>query len=175
MTAVSTEDQQAASTEIGNFFLTDVYEQTLRAMLTKHAAHWVYWAPKTMAYPDRPSYLWDLHHLALRGHRQSGKTEAIVRSVCQGDVVISYNTRTRDDFVRRLEERLGKDHGVYNHTAIGIKRLIAAENPLELYKPRHIWVDDALWVFDRKLDKRAFAKWIIDQYGHAVPTVISIG
>ena len=178
MTAVSTEDRKAASTGIGNFFLTDVYTQSLKTMMDAHERHFFHWAPKWFNDPTRPAFVWEMRAIGIGGHRQSGKTETIVRLVWRGDVVISYNTYQRAELERRLVTAYGPDHGVILLTGRGLQRHIREKKENHIGRPARVWIDDAKWVFQKILDPDQFAVWLSSQFLDDImktPLVVKIG
>jgi len=175
MTAVSTEDRKAASTGIGNTFLTDVYTKTLDTLMLASERYFIRNAQQWFV---SPAFIWDLRAVSIGGHRQSGKTQTIVQKVWRGDVVVCYNTHRRTEMENLLVKAYGPDHGVILLTGRGLQRHIRERKENHIGRPARVWIDDAKWVFQKLLDPDQFAMWLLNQFVDDLmktPLVVKIG
>lgn len=182
MTAVSTEDFNAASTEIGTTVGKpyDVYIRTLEELVTMTENAWK--TKVSAKHPDTFANLsiWDTHGVSVGGARQTGKSRAIAHLANPDDLVVCYNQEFCDQMLQLLPYR-GEESVIPTilsapRMAKWIeRRLKNKQGPMPFQCPPRIYVDDARWAFDSWLDMRSFSRWLLEEYPHYRPTVICVG
>lgn len=165
-------------------YLTDLYISTLDKLIAACESNRVNALLRGEVSEDNslagPNVLWEHYCVSVGGPRQTGKTRAIAEMARTGDLVVSYNTNTKEDLMFRMRVRAGRDPR--HTTATTLKNLIQErtrrrdhdpEWPFE--QPNRIFVDDAGYTFSQMLDRDRFAKFVFRNFPKNTPTIVCVG